>query len=133
MKLLKSDVFYAIILKKKQDERDAKQMKENKEYLDLRTKQNKEFDEKIKHFQELQSEATLRKKQNLEFVKVSGKEIKQLQKNCAKLAAILDGIDTERVRLFKLGYQALDQKIFQYVHKMLDVINQSEEDSERFC
>jgi hypothetical protein len=47
----------------------------------LRTKQNKEFDEKIKQFQELQSEATLRGRKKLEFVKVSGEEIKQLQKS----------------------------------------------------
>jgi hypothetical protein len=61
------------------------------------------------------------------------KDVNQIMKKCARLHTIpiLEDIDTVRVRLFKLGYQALDQKRFSYVHNMFDVINQSEEDSEK--
>ena len=38
------------------------------------------------------------------------KDLNALAEKAAKLAAILDGVDTEHVRLFKLGYQALDDK-----------------------
>ena len=44
---------------------------------------------------------------------------------------MLDGVDTECACLLEMRYNALEEKIFKYVHNMLDIINQSEEDSEK--
>jgi hypothetical protein len=68
-------------LKKEQDERDAKQINENKGYLDLSMTANKYFDEKTKQFQELESKATLRHKEKLE----NCERDKKLQKSVTSL------------------------------------------------
>ena len=108
--------------------------KDRKEYLDKSTKIDKEIDEKLKKIQELVSagdeQAKLSKLEHERFKLEQTSEherFKPLAEKSAKLAAILDGVDTERVRLFKLGYQALDDKRIQYVYTMLDAIGQSED------
>ena len=73
-------------------------------------------------------------KQIQELVSVSDEHterFKPLAEKSAKLAAILDGIDTERVRLFQMGYETLEIQRRQHIYIMLDAIGQSEEDSEK--
>ena len=84
-------------------------------------------DEQIKRLQEFISVVNEQRNQE----KLSSEIFKPVAEKCARLAEILDGFDTERVRLSVMEYHALEEKRFRYVHNMLDVINQSKEDSEK--
>ena len=118
-------------IKKERDDRVAKETKDRKEYLDLRTKLDKDIDEKLKKIQELVSVSDEQTKQFKHEAKLSDERFKPLAEKAAKLAAILDSVDTERVRLFQMGYGTLDVKRRKYIYIMLDAIGQSEEDSEK--
>ena len=85
----------------------------------------------MKKIQGLVSVSDEQRKHFKQEAKLEHERFKPLAEKSVKLAAILDGVDTERVRLFKLGYQALDDKRIHYVYTMLDAIGQSEEDSEK--
>ena len=93
----------------------------------LRTaKQDKEIDEKLKKIQEAVSASDEQAKQFKQETQLSDKRFipvaEKVAEKAAKLATILDGVDTDRVRLFTLGYQALDYKRMNYVYTMLHAI-----------